>query len=251
MSASYAAPLVPEAPANVARAASAAGFGGLQHVFMLKRTHWLLLVFVLLMSLATVIVGVGLWLLWLMFFRKPDFNKKQAAKRIYLYSYGFILAERPDDLRVYRWDDIDTVYQKIVSRSYNGVYTGTYHMYDITRRDGEAVKVTQLWDGGAELGRHINQQVSAAQLPGMLAAIQRGQGVQFQGLTLTAGGISTGRAAAPWAMVSSIGLSNGYLRVRARDRKMPLALREAAKIPNLPLFLELAKRLHAAGQGAR
>jgi hypothetical protein len=126
-------------------------------------------------ELAMLVILVGFWLLW-MVSRTPNLSRAQAARRIYLYEHGFIIVDRPDDPQVYRWDEIDTVFQKIVNQRVNGINTGTSYLYTITRRDGRTVKLIGFWAGIAELGPCINQRVSAALLPGALAAIDRGQG---------------------------------------------------------------------------
>jgi hypothetical protein len=238
------------APAEIARVATAARLGRLLHVYQPKRQNWFLIAFMFLVGLATAIVLVGLWILW-MIFRTPNLSKSVGARRIYLYEQGFVLVERPEDPQVYRWDAIDTVFQKIVSQSYNGVPTGTKYFYTINRRDGATAEVTLFWEGCAQFGAHVNESVSAALLPRAVAAIERGQGIQFGDMTLTRDGIAGKRQSVTWAQVSGIQVANGFVRVKVQGKTLSLSTTAASDLPNLPLFLTLANRLHRVGQAAR
>jgi hypothetical protein len=229
-------------PANVAQVAAAAQLGAFERVYVPKRQNWVLIVATIVIGLLTTVILVGFWVLWLVA-RMPNLSRSQAARRIYLYDRGFIIADRPDDPQVYSWDQIDTVFQKIVSRRTYGIETNRTYLYTITRRDGPTVKLTQFWDGIAELGPRINANVSAALLPGTLAAIDRGQAVQFGDMTLNAGGIAGGRKSVTWAEVSQIRFNNGYLSVGVAGKFFGMSNTAAANLPNLPLFLELTDRL--------
>jgi hypothetical protein len=233
---------LPPVPDKVAQLAASAGLGALQRVYLPKHRSWALLIVNVVIGLATVIILVGLWLLWIVL-RTPNFSRSQAARRVYLYEHGIIVADRPDDPQVYRWDQIDTVFQKIVSTRTYGIETARRYEYTVTRRDGRTEKLTQFFDGIAELGPHINQCVSTALLPGTLAAIEQGQGVRFGDMTLNAGGIAGRRRSVSWSEVSQVQIYNGYVRVGVAGRFFSLSTTAAADIPNLPLFLGLTDRL--------
>jgi hypothetical protein len=233
----------PSVPANVASVAAANGLGPFQRMFVPLKRNWFLIAFVLLVALATVILLFGLYLLWWIFFRTPNFSRTQAARRVYVFEQGFIVADRPDDPQVYRWDNIDTVFQKIVSRGAYGVETGKEYTYTITRRDGQTVKLTDFWQDIATLGSYVNESVSRALLPGAVDALNRGQGVQFGDLTLTANGIAGKRKSVTWAEVSQVRVSNGYVSVGVQGKFLSLSTTAAANLPNLPLFFALTDRL--------
>lgn len=150
-------------PPNVMQLAATAQLGAFDRVYVPKRQNWAVVVATIVIGLLTVVILVGFLILWLVA-RMPNLSSSQAARRIYLYDRGFIIADRPDDPQVYRWDQIDTVFQKIVSRRTYGIETNRTYLYTITRRDGPVLKLTQFWDGIAELGPRINASVSAALL---------------------------------------------------------------------------------------
>lgn len=229
-------------PGNVARAASDARLGALLRVCTPKRRNWFVIVLGFILGLVTIIGIVGFYILWSMF-RTPNLSRSIAARRLYLYGYGFVLANRPDNLQVYRWDGVRTVFQNIRGgRSVGGTY-----VYTITATDGRTVRLTQFWSEIAQLGEHINENVSLALLPATLTAIQRGQSAQFGDLMLSATGIAGQRKSVTWPEVSSVVIYNGYVRVDVRGKVFSLSTIAAAKVPNLPLFLELTERLR---QGA-
>jgi hypothetical protein len=236
-------------PADIAHLAGNAGLGAFQRAFVPKRRNWFALFFMFLIALATTFVLVGFWLLWILI-RTPNLSPSLNARRLYLYENGFVIVEKPDDPQVFRWDGIDTVFQKIVSQRTYGVETARTYLYTVTRRDGRVLKLTQFWDGIARLGPTVNERVSSALLPVTLGAIERGQGVQFGDMALNANGIAGRRKSVTWREVSQVQIYNGYVRVGVAGRFFSLSTTAASNIPNLPLFLALTdglRRRAAAG----
>jgi len=235
-------------PPAVAQAAASAQLGALQRVYLPKRRNWALIVFNILIGLLMAVFLIGLWLLWVIF-RTPNLSRSQAARRVYLFEQGFIVADRADAPQVFRFDGIDTVFQKIVSQRTYGVETTRQYLYTITARDGRQVKLTQFWAGIAELGPYVNNRVSSALLPATLGAVQRGQAVQFGDITINASGISGRRKSVTWQEVRQVRIANGYVSVDIAGKFFSLSTTAAANLPNLPLFLELTDRLR--GNAAR
>jgi hypothetical protein len=235
----------PPLPPAVATAATQWQLGPLQRVFTPKRVNWFVLTFMILVGLATAVIGVGLILLYFAV-RTPNIWPAQAAKRLYVFELGFIVADKPGEPQVFHWDGVDTVFQRIVRRSTYGVTVNTEYRYTITRRDGYTIKITNFWDGVEELGRHINHNVSIALLPRMRAALAQGQSIQFGDITLSAAEVRGKRHTATWSQVRSITVQNGYVRVNLQGKFLSLSTKPAAAIPNLPLFLTLADQLRQA-----
>jgi len=229
-------------PTNVAQLAGRAGLGTFQRVYLPHRRNWFVLVATFLFGLATMVIIAGFALLW-MVARTPNLSRGQAARRLYLYERGFILADRPDAPEIFRFDEIDTVFQRIVSQRTYGIETARSYLYTVTRRDGRTVKLTAFWSGIAELGRVVNERVSAALLPGALAAIARGDAIQFGDIALGAGGVGGRRRSVSWHEVRLVGVAGGYVKVQLAGRFFPLSSTAAGNLPNLPLFLHLANRL--------
>jgi hypothetical protein len=232
-------------PDNVAQVAAAAGLGALVKVYVPKRRNWLAIIIGFILGVATIVILVGIFFLW-MLFRTPNLSRSQAARRLYLFEQGFIILDKPNNPQAFRWDAIDTVFQQIVSRRSYGVEVARTYIYTITARDGRVAKVTQFWSEIAELGSHINTSVSDALLPGTIAAIERGQSVLFGDMTINASGIAGRRKSVTWKEVGDVRIANGYVSVKVAGKFLSLSTVAAAKLPNLPLFLTLAGRLKAA-----
>lgn len=247
MSPQHAAAPAQSLPADVAQAAAEANLGRLRQVYTPKLMNWFLFAWALILCLVLCVVLVGFWALWQMFHTSPNLNRAAAARRLYLFELGFVLAGRPEDPQVYRWDGIDTVFQHIVRRSYSyGLYTQTMCSFTVTRWDGVSVKLGNFWNDALTLGTYVNQQVSDALLPAMLTSIQEGHKVQFGAMTLAREGITAKRGSATWAEVRKVNLGNGYVNVFVAGRKLSLAGAAASKVPNLPLFLTLVSQLRGS-----
>jgi hypothetical protein len=234
----------PEAlvPPNVAQTAATAGLGRPLKMYIPKQANWFLLFFMLVIGLASTIILIGFWVLWFVF-RTPNLSPSQNRRRVFLYEQGFVVLDKPDQPVVFRWDGVNAVFQRIVSQRTYGVETAKTYLYTVVGRDGRRMKLTQFWRGIAELGPHINNSVSAALLPGALGAIERGQGVQFGDMTLSATGIVGRRKSASWQEISQVQIHNGYVRIGVAGKFFSLSTTAASDIPNLPLFLTLTDRL--------
>ncbi|HEV2636874.1 MAG TPA: DUF6585 family protein [Actinocrinis sp.] len=207
--------------------------------------------------LFTAAAAVGLVLaalLWplgvLVLLRSPLINRGLAQSRVYVHDNGFIHARKADSMEAFRWDQITTVYQSIVNTRYNGVSTGTKYMYTITRADGRTVKLTQAFEGIGHLGRSISVKVAEAQLPATKAALAEGQKLWFGDVFVDSASVGTSRKTVPWSAVSDLQVRNGQISFVQTGKFLPLTRTRAAQIPNLPLFLHLARSLQG-GAGVR
>jgi hypothetical protein len=232
-------------PANIAQVAAAAGLGSFQRAFVPKRLAAWRIILLVLFTLAFLIVAIGLLFLW-MLVRSPNLNPSIAARRLYLYEYGFVLANKPDEPQVFRFDAINTVFQKIISRRQYGIETARTYLYTISSNDGRTVKLTQFWDEIADLGSYLNTRVSSALLPGAVAAVNAGHGVRFGDMTITRAGITGRRKSVSWAEVSDVAVANGYVSVKVAGKFFSLSTTAASAIPNLPLFLTLAEQMRGS-----
>ncbi len=257
-------PPVPELPPEVTQFAYGQRFGGLVAVYRPKRTGLRQLVGAVVLILAPLAgavaflatfglsgwPGVVLMLAFIIPFtwllsRSPNFNRTQAAKRVYVFEGGLVHADR--GLTPYPWPAIMSVRQKIVRQYVNGVYTGTRYLYTVTRNDGKVLKLTEFFDGIARLGQGISEQVARIHLPHALAAIQRGETVPFGDLAVHANGVVSARhGLLPWAELEQVQVVQGYVRLRKAGKWLPWSHKPAAEIPNLYVFLTLADQFQQA-----
>lgn len=177
----------------------------------------------------------------------PNFSRKLAARKVHVFTQGFIQANAAGPVGDYRWDAIASVQQKIINRYVNGVHTGTTYLYTVTRGDGAVAKLTQFYEGIAELGQTISREVTRVQLPGAIDAIQHGQTVPFGDLAISAAGIVSARhGLLPWQELDQVRVVQGYVKLRKAGKWLPWSHKPAAEIPNLFVFLTLADQLQRA-----
>ena len=196
-----------------------------------------------------VLLAVLLWPLGVLVLLKiPSINHDLARHRVYVHDNGFIHVGKRNSADVYRWDQITTVYQSIVNTRYNGISTGTRYLYTITRADGKTAKLTQAFENIGRLGRTISLRVSEAQLPAVKAALAEGRKLWFGDIFVDSASVGTARRTVPWSSISDVQIRNGQISLLQTGKFLPLTRTRAAKVPNLPLFLHLARTLQSGSR---
>jgi hypothetical protein len=239
-------------PPAIAAAAAGAGFGDLVKVFRPRRSNQALVIGLLVVSIALIWCIAPIYVLWLLF-RTPNLNARVAARRVYVFQKGLIVAakpvpSRPTDLDVWPWAEVATVFQKIVKTNTFGMWTGTYERITATRNDGSTFTVTNFWDDHDDLRRRINVQVTAALLAPMRRALASGQAVQFGTIIIDRAGVNTRAGTTPWAEVETFDIIGASFRIirRGGARLGSVAMTE---VPNPSLLYALAKELRTAAAG--
>jgi hypothetical protein len=159
-----------------------------------------------------------------------------------VYTDGFIRT-RFNQQEICRWDDIVAVWQYVVKRYYNGVYTGTTHTYTIQKRDGTKLKFDDTLGNVEQLGNTIQEEVARRLLPLAIAAYNRGEPVPFGKLSLSGQGLSWGDKTLPWSEVQGVQINKGYLTVKKQGKWLRWANISVSQIPNLLVALTLIDRI--------
>nr|WSX50338.1 hypothetical protein OG409_16105 [Streptomyces sp. NBC_00974] len=184
----------------------------------------------------------GLMFVWLLA-QSPNLSRKQAAKRIHLFEEGLIVADGSGPVSAFRWDSL-TVLQQITQRYANGVYVGTNYLYTLFRQDGSAVKLTNFYADPERWGAAIQHEITRAQLPGAIAALENGATIGFGDISMTMGGIATPkRGGVRWGEIQKIEIKNGTVFVARAGKLLAWSNTPVAKIPNFFLFLSVVDRL--------
>ena len=118
--------------AQVAAFAANSNLGRPVATYRPRRWGTVRLITLLVFGVVSLVIIVGFMFLW-QAFRTPNLNKKLAAKRVYLFEYGFVTVDGTGPLEVYRWDAIHTVFQEITDRYANGVKVATTYKYTVNR----------------------------------------------------------------------------------------------------------------------
>ncbi len=192
--------------------------------------------------------------------------KQQALIRTRIAGYAFEFDNgfvwQPDDAQpqAYRWDQVATVNWYASQHYVNGAYSGTHYWLTLASADGRSQKFAGTCkDPAAKGGRnadpraaayllyqfliHARDVICAAQLPGAIDALDRGERLTFGDLQISTAGIQARKGFLPWSSVKAVNISNGQVSVRQEGKFFSLSSQPAEKIPNCPLFLTLAQFL--------
>ncbi|GGP70325.1 DUF6585 family protein [Streptomyces abikoensis] len=233
-------------PDAVASLAAAQGLGWHRETFFPKRLgagRTAGMVFFALLGLACFVLP-GLFFVWLLL-QAPNFSRKQAAKRIHLFEHGLIVADHSGPVSAFRWDSM-TVLQQITRRYANGVYVGTTYLYTLFKPDGSTIKLTNFYADPDRWGSAIQHEVTRAQLPNVIATLERGAAIQFGDIAMTMGGIATvKRGAVQWSEIQKIEVKNGVVFLAKAGKLLSWSNTPVAKIPNFFLFLTVVDQLCA------
>jgi hypothetical protein len=171
----------------------------------------------------------------------PVLFRSAGERRIYLYERGFVYAHARGELELFRWDRIHTVFERIFDLRVPFKFVRPRIRLLVTRADGRTIALTNAWTGIEHLVAQASGRATRAQLPVARAALERGQGVRFGKLVVDAAGVTGPRRSAPWAEIELQHLATGRIRLLAADSLAPLFSTPLRRIPNLALFLAIAR----------
>ncbi|MFD4974660.1 DUF6585 family protein [Streptomyces sp. NPDC058424] len=222
------------------------GLGQLRETFLPKRIGTVRIVALLVMGIVSLILPpLGAYFIWLAV-KTPNLSRKQAARRLHLFEHGLAEVGRNGEVSVFRWDSM-TVLQEITERYANGIYVGTTYVYTLYREDGTTLKVTDFYDRPECWGPAFQQEITRAQLPGLLTELEQGRTLAYGSLSVNLGGVATAKGSLTWAEIEKVEISQGMLVLRKPGKKLPWAQVQVKKIPNLFLFLALVDQLRYGG----
>ncbi|MFD8978337.1 DUF6585 family protein [Streptomyces sp. NPDC059564] len=230
-------PVQEQLPGEVVALAASEGLGELRASFLPKRMGAGRIAGLAFFSLFGLLVFVlpGLLFIWQLL-QAPNFNRKQAAKRIHCFEHGLIVSDRSGPVAV-RWDSA-SVLQQITERYANGVYVGTSYLYTLFKRDGSTIELTGFYANPEVWGAAIQHEITRAQLPGVLDLLSRGGTAHFCDIAVNAGGMATAkRGTLPWSEVQRVEVKNGMVFVEKAGKLLPWSNTPVRKVPNFFMFL--------------
>ncbi|MEW2615820.1 DUF6585 family protein [Streptomyces sp. NPDC047880] len=214
------------------------GLGQLRETFFPKRVGTMRISALLLMgTISLILPPLGAYFLWLAA-QTPNLSRKQAARRLHLFEHGLAEVGKNGEISAFRWDSM-TVLQEITERYANGVYVGTIYVYTLHRLDGTTLKVTGFYDQPERWGAALQQEITRAQLPGLLARLRQGETLTCGELSVNPGGVATTKGSLTWLEIEKVEISQGVLVLRKAGKKLPWARMPVKNIPNLFLFIAL------------
>ncbi|RAJ45392.1 hypothetical protein K353_00890 [Kitasatospora sp. SolWspMP-SS2h] len=177
--------------------------------------------------------------------RRPDFNPRQAAKRLHLFEHGLIVDQETGPGAVaLRWDEV-RLHEEQTQKIINGI-PGPIRYTCLLRTPGASVTVTDFYRTPAVWARAMQHAVLRAQGPGAQEALRSGGVLDFGPFDLSGAGITHQRQLLPWDRLGRVELGGGAVRVVRDDEPSPWARAMAKSVPNLSVFLALVEA-HGAG----
>ncbi|MER6138749.1 DUF6585 family protein [Streptomyces sparsogenes] len=182
---------------------------------------------------------------------------RNRALVIVVYEQGSVvgLADDPAPFH-FRYDEVSGFTQDVVKRYVNQSYRGIATTCVVALNDGRSHRLqgqsTRTERNVVEDFRQlVDPRIAAAQLPGMLAAMRRGQALAFGPYVLEPGVLTTGTGRKhkrlPWAQVEQVAVERGFVKVTERGRRGTWATAGISTVPNLTAFLHLVREAQAGG----
>jgi hypothetical protein len=159
-----------------------------------------------------------------------------------LYEDGLALNRR-EGLQVVRWTQISTVKQAVTKHYYNGVYTGTTHLYTLETTDHVKLQLNDRLTRVEDLGKAVQHGVSNALFPQYVQALQSGQRLTFGPLSLDAQKLYSGSKELAWSEIKAISINKGIISVKKEKGWFSWASVTVPQIPNFFIFVEIVSRL--------
>jgi hypothetical protein len=180
------------------------------------------------------ITALGVWLLLR--------QLREWKKRVLLSQDGFavILGGRR---KVYHWDDIICQYQKITDNYVNGVYRNTSHVYTMECANGERIVFNDSLKKVEKLGDAIAEVITQRELPLALEDYDAGRLVSFGKLGVSKKGLTYGESFLSWKEIKGVQIAEGSISVSKKGKWFNWCSIDAAKVPNLFVFLALVDEI--------
>lgn len=148
-------------------------------------------------------------------------------------------------VRIFRWADINEVYQRSVRWHIHVLPLGTFHRYVLATTDGRVLLDGRIQNVG-DLGKYVQEQTFAAKMPLAIEAHNAGRILRFGRLALQRQkGIWHGESFLRWQDAKSVDEKDGCIRILKYGKWFAWARVSVASVPNHLMFLALVRRPQA------
>jgi hypothetical protein len=192
--------------------------------------------------------------------RQRALIRTRVAGYAHEFEYGFVWQPADAGPEPYRWNQVATVNWYASKHYVNGAYTGTQYWLALASTDGRKMKLSgSCKDPAAKGARNADPNapgyllyqflirardtVCIIQLPDAITALNRGEQLSFGDLQISGAGIQAPKGFVPWPSIKAVSIDQGRVSVRQEGKFFSLSSLPAEKIPNCPLFLNLAQML--------
>ena len=234
-------PLSPE----VAELAARHELGELRAAFAPQRLGIMMFALYLFTLTYLLILVIPALLLFLWLRRYPNFSRKQASKRLYLFDDGMIMnPQSADGLIVLRWDSVQ-LYTNVSQKIINGIPGPITYVYTLLPPTGGAsATLTEFYERPGAWGPWIQEAVVRAQGSTALGTVLEGRTIRFGNFEVSRTGITAGgRDHLLWADFQRIDVENGRVHIMKTGDAIPWSRSDVKSIANLAVLLTLAENL--------
>jgi hypothetical protein len=150
-----------------------------------------------------------------------------------------------EELEVLRWDEVETVRQKVIIDFRKAALFGERHLI-LRRKDGGLVEFDDVMVPRLFRLTVLVQQLSLPQLlTAALEAYGRGETLPFGKLSASREGIRRGRKLLPWGDVRECKAARGRLTITRNGRWLPWFRGSVAKVDNVLVLIGLVQVVKA------
>lgn len=173
--------------------------------------------------------------------RHPDFNRRQGAKRLYLFEHGMIADQETGAGTVaVRWDRV-RLYEEQVQKIINGI-PGPILYTCVAMAPGASVTVTNFYQDAPTWAPAMQRAVLLAQGTTVQKAFLAGEVLDFGEFDLSTAGIAHRKQLLPWTQVEHVKLGGGAVAVMKTGASDFWARAMAKSVPNLQVFLAMVDK---------
>ena len=182
-----------------------------------------------------IMVVIGIFLLW------SAVNNWNKAVVLYQKGLAYNSFKGVQD---WRWEDVHYFFLSITKHYYNGVPTGTTHIYTMQKADGSRLVLSDTFSKVEELGDAIQKNVFSFQYERIVNMIKQGQPVVLGPIMLNKDGIQMDKKMYAWGEVEQIGIQRGLVSIKKRGGGwFSGASTQVARIPNLNPLLAVVDQI--------
>ncbi|WP_262057379.1 DUF6585 family protein [Streptomyces sp. STR69] len=239
-------PLAPPSPA-VAELAAQHELGALLATFKPQRFGWFVKssFYLTLAMLFCLFVLPAVFFYYIALRRTPDFNPRQAAKRLHLFENGMIADQETGVGTVaVRWDRI-RLYEEQVQKIINGI-PGPILYTCVATSPGVSVTVTNFYEKPRTWAPAMQRAVLLAQGATAQQAFLDGEVLDFGEFDLSTAGVAHRKKVLPWTQVGQVKLAGGAVAVTKTGESAFWARAMAKSIPNLQVFLAMVDKYRSS-----
>jgi len=164
-------------------------------------------------------------------------------KGVVVYERGFVYRDRKG-LQTWRWEDILTMTSAITRHYYNGIYTGTTHIYTLLNRQNQKLKLADSILKVENLANAIDTNIFPLLYPRAADMYNAGEALAFGPVAISKQGIAIGKRTYPWTDVKEVSIRRGTLKVSKKEGGWFSGAGAAASaIPNLRVLLAIVHQI--------